>query len=630
MADYKTPGVYVEEISTLPPSVGQVPTAIPAFIGYTQTAVKHGKNLKNVPVHVTSLLEYQEIYGGACSPGQISVSVDDNNHVTDIAFEKRFYLYDNLRMFFANGGGECYIISVGNYNDEINADAIAAGIDACKKEDHPTMLLIPDAVLLEKSADCYSLQQQLLMQCNDLQDRVAILDVYNGFIDRSDEDVVTDFRNGIGINFLKYGASYYPWLQTTLSTPFGFENVVLKGVDGSDIELSSIVTDPSAINKLKEVIEDNKAIKAFIEDPFGDGTSIKEKFFKVDAKVLNTKDELTHYLTVLKDLVDKVIELRDSGNIKNSTLVNELNVKTNESSVFASLVKGITAVNLGAQLAVIDPAAAFPEYELASVKASPALEGIEDEGQLVLKGKAILKSSFEDLIGIISTIKADGEKIQEHDDKIVYDTNTLYKSIVNEIQKELAKLPPGGAMAGVYAMVDNNRGVWKAPANVSLASVVKPWVKIDNNQQEDLNVDVNAGKSINAIRAFTGKGTLVWGARTLAGNDNEWRYVSVRRFFNMVEKSVRLSTNWAVFEPNDANTWIRVKAMIENFLTNLWKQGALAGSTPDQSFFVHIGLGSTMSQVDILEGRMNVEIGMAVVRPAEFIILKFSHKLQES
>jgi phage tail sheath protein FI len=154
-------------------------------------------------------------------------------------------------------------------------------------------------------------------------------------------------------------------------------------------------------------------------------------------------------------------------------------------------------------------------------------------------------------------------------------------------------------------------------------------VKLDNQQQEDLNVDVNAGKSINAIRPFTGKGTLVWGARTLAGNDNEWRYISVRRFFNMVEQSVKLSTGWAVFEPNDVNTWIRVKAMIENYLTNLWKAGALAGPTPDAAFFVNIGLGTTMSAVDILEGRMNIEIGMAAVRPAEFIILKFSHKLQE-
>ena len=98
----------------------------------------------------------------------------------------------------------------------------------------------------------------------------------------------------------------------------------------------------------------------------------------------------------------------------------------------------------------------------------------------------------------------------------------------------------------------------------------------------------------------------------------------------LLEKSLKLSTNWAVFEPNDVNTWTRVKGMIENYLTNLWKQGALAGATPDAAFFVNIGLGTTMSQVDILEGRMNVEIGMAAVRPAEFIVLKFSHKLQES
>jgi hypothetical protein len=220
--------------------------------------------------------------------------------------------------------------------------------------------------------------------------------------------------------------------------------------------------------------------------------------------------------------------------------------------------------------------------------------------------------------------------IKENLDKAVYDTNALYKSIVNEVQKMAALLPPSGSIAGIYAQVDSNRGVWKAPANVSLSSTAGPWLKIDNKQQEDLNVDVTAGKSINAIRPFTGKGTLVWGARTLAGNDNEWRYVSVRRFFNMVEKSVQLSTNWAVFEPNDATTWIRVKAMIENYLTNLWQAGALAGASPDAAFFVNIGLGTTMSAVDILEGRMNIEIGMAAVRPAEFIILKFSHKLQES
>lgn len=191
-------------------------------------------------------------------------------------------------------------------------------------------------------------------------------------------------------------------------------------------------------------------------------------------------------------------------------------------------------------------------------------------------------------------------------------------------------LPPSGAVAGVYAATDAARGVWKAPANVGLAGVIQPVVKIDNSQQDGLNVDATSGKSINVIRAFTGKGSLVWGARTLAGNDNEWRYVPVRRFFNMVEESVMKSTQWAVFEPNAATTWVKVRGMIENYLIDKWREGALAGASPKDAFYVRCGIGTTMTAQDILEGRMNVEIGMAVVRPAEFIVLKFSHKLQTS
>src|SRR4029079_9525762 len=172
------------------------------------------------------------------------------------------------------------------------------------------------------------------------------------------------------------------------------------------------------------------------------------------------------------------------------------------------------------------------------------------------------------------------------------------------------------AIAGVYASVDRARGVWKAPANVSLASVIGPVAKITNEEQENLNVDPTTGKSINAIRAFSGKGTLVWGARTLAGNDNEWRYVSVRRFFNMVEESVKKSTYWAVFEPNDATVWVKVRGMIENYLIDKWREGALAGATPKDAFYVKCALGITMSAQDILEGPLHVEIGMAVVRPA--------------
>ncbi len=184
------------------------------------------------------------------------------------------------------------------------------------------------------------------------------------------------------------------------------------------------------------------------------------------------------------------------------------------------------------------------------------------------------------------------------------------------------------AIAGVYTAVDASRGVWKAPANISLNCVKELTVTITEQDSAELNIDIKGGKSVNAIRFFTGKGFIVWGARTLAGNDNEWRYIPVRRFFNMVEESVTKATEAFVFEPNDATTWVKVRAMIENFLFLLWQQGALAGAKPEHAFYVRCGNGETMSPIDILEGRLIIEIGMAAIRPAEFIILRFSHKMQ--
>ena len=153
----------------------------------------------------------------------------------------------------------------------------------------------------------------------------------------------------------------------------------------------------------------------------------------------------------------------------------------------------------------------------------------------------------------------------------------MYANVRSELSRFSVILPPAAAVAGIYATVDRTRGVWKSPANESLASVRFLTVPIDQDLNDTMNVDPS-GKSINALRAFAGKGFLVWGARTLAGNDNEWRYVSVRRFFNMVEESCKKATEPFVFEPNDANTWVKVKAMIENFLVVQWRDGALAGA----------------------------------------------------
>ena len=241
-----------------------------------------------------------------------------------------------------------------------------------------------------------------------------------------------------------------------------------------------------------------------------------------------------------------------------------------------------------------------------------------------------LNAAFSAASNALSSIAAEAANWCSTHEKFLYDNFPVYRNIIKSVSNTLTACPPSGAIAGIYALVDSTRGVWKAPANVSLAGVIEPTYYFDTDDTDNLNVDPVAGKSINAIRAFSGKGTLVWGARTLSGNDNEWRYISVRRFFNMVEESVKKSTYWAVFEPNDANTWVKVRGMIENYLTQKWREGALTGATTKEAFFVRCGLGVTMNAQDILNGYMNVEIGMAAVRPAEFIVLKFSHKLQTS
>lgn len=204
-----------------------------------------------------------------------------------------------------------------------------------------------------------------------------------------------------------------------------------------------------------------------------------------------------------------------------------------------------------------------------------------------------------------------------------------YQQIVKAIKENLNLLPPSAAMAGIYSMVDNSRGVWKAPANVSINMVTKPSVNITNAEQEDLNMPLN-GKAINAIRSFTGDGIKVWGARTLDGNSQDWRYINVRRTMIYLEESVKNAARAYVFEPNDSGTWINMKCMIENFLRSVWKRGGLAGTTPEDAYSVHIGLGETMTPEDILNGIMRITVLVAISRPAEFIEITFQQQMQKS
>lgn len=178
-------------------------------------------------------------------------------------------------------------------------------------------------------------------------------------------------------------------------------------------------------------------------------------------------------------------------------------------------------------------------------------------------------------------------------------------------------------------MVDQTRGVWKAPANVSLNYVDRPAKDIDDDEQANLNAPMT-GKAINVIRMFRGEGVKVWGARTLDGNSLDWRYINVRRTVSFLEISVKNAARAYVCEPNDANTWSNMKSMIENFLRIVWKYGGLAGNSPEEAFEVHIGLGDTMTNDDILEGILRVTVLVAITHPAEFIEITFQQQMQKS
>lgn len=183
--------------------------------------------------------------------------------------------------------------------------------------------------------------------------------------------------------------------------------------------------------------------------------------------------------------------------------------------------------------------------------------------------------------------------------------------------------PPSGAVCGIYARSDTQRGVHKAPANEVVRGCTGLSVSYNTAEQAKLNPI-----GINLIRAIPGQGIRVWGARTCS-SDGNWKYVNVRRLFLFLEESIRANTNWVVFEPNDESLWARVKGTITLFLETQRRNGALAGSTPDQAYYVNVG-ATTMTQDDILNGRLICEIGVAPVRPAEFVVFRITQITQST
>lgn len=471
MPEYKAPGVYIEEISRLPPAVPALETALPAFIGYTKKAGTQDTPLTLTPTKVKSLLEYETLFGDGPAH-TVTLSFSAAQHLTRATVDRPFYLYESVRLFFANGGWQCVIVSVGNYGHEVSAPQLADGLNAIANLTEPTLIAMPELTLCHEA---HTLEATALAQCAQSPNRFALFDLAacKNTVEFAQE--AERFKQRIGTEHLNNGAAYGPWLVTSFSRTTPLSQLTFK-VEGGIVTAESLAQDEG-----------------------------------------------------MRTLIGQIREAE----------------KTAETSAQCAL--------LNEQL---------------------------------------------------------------------YTLHAQARQWIDAANTALNTLPAIGAVAGVYAATDQARGVWKAPANVSLQQVVQPVFNFNDQQQAEYNVDVNTGKSINLIRSFTGKGTLVWGARTLAGNDNEWRYISVRRLCRWIEASTSKGLESLVFEPNDANTWVRAQAMLENFLTLLWRQGALQGSKPEHAFVVQTGLGKTMTAQDIAQGWMVIEIGLAVVRPAEFIVVR--------
>lgn len=677
-APYKTPGVYIEEIPKFPPSIAPVETAIPAFIGYTEKAIRNGESLLKKPVRIESIAEYEEIFGGG-PPQTMEVYLDNDNAFIGAKKSSGFLLYDSLRMFYANGGGNCYIVSVGSYTDTIQKTPVLEGVAKIEDEDEPTILLFPDAVNLPNS-ELHDVQIASLSQCNKLKDRVTLCDVkYTGATTTAFGTDVKTLRDSIGINNLKYGASYGPWMITSLPRTVSHRDLTLKrnNTSGTVIDLTSLTTDEKILQILFDISKAEAAVNSLKSSEtaavgagktWEDGLKAKSDAYNAsaDTTLATLEDELQGLYNLLAKLLASISTMvgglptivpaspspaaNQTKDLLLKTDIDQYIASSKLKDVFDILaahynyLKVTNAVkisifsdnpdtattDLAKAIALLGYAnsAAFKAVSKAEVTAAYTAAATEKAKADLAYNAAINASGA--IVAFYRFVQKSAAEYEKKFNDSLLNSFVVYKSIVSKATEFLNLLPPSGAVAGVYAAVDRDRGVWKAPANVSLNAVISPAVKISQEQQGEYNVDVNAGKSINIIRSFPGKGVLVWGARTLAGNDNEWRYVNVRRFFNFVEESTKKATEQFVFEPNDANTWVKIQAMIENFLTTLWRQGALQGIKPEHAFYVAVGLGKTMTALDILEGRLIVEIGMAVVRPAEFIILKFSHKMAES
>jgi len=652
----KTPGVYIQELDAFGNAVVPVPTAVPAFIGYTAQTSFNGKNLVKKAVKITSLADFLSVYGNEPPQVKFDVSMD----LDPAKFITLLTAFSEASNAFGTATNDVAVKTTAKQEADTAveeaeedkksglqpaADTAQTDLDTANKTlttanetKVKTLALVNRTMTLNDNFkawfDALKPLQTTLVGALSANPQVkatitaAQTPVTTALAPDDLATVKTTYNETATKADFSFGGYAYTLTRSTVnyrmygSMKFFYENgggecyvMSIGGYDPTEKNLSDTTDFLAAIKLLEKEMEPTMlVIPDLIEiTPTPNAYSLQGEMINHCATMMNR------------------VALLDIPGGFSEPPTGETSVDTFRNNVSGTLAKNNSY------------AAAYYPWLHTTVYQSSNISYLNFTNNNATYGdiSSMLTEEFTDKDGKLDdeykkVISAFSKDLQnnppqtplEQADAALNNLSKSYQLIKAKILSKLNLMAPSAAMAGIYTMVDNNIGVWQAPANVVMQSVEKPAIKIDNQTQEDLNKPLS-GKSVCAIRAFKGEGNLVWGARTLDGNSNDWRYINVRRTLIFIEQSVKEAAKAYVFAPNDASTWVNVQSMISNFLIGVWKQGGLVGPKPADAFSVSVGLGVTMSNDDIQNGIMRVSVKVAVSHPAEFIEITFQQQQQK-
>ena len=583
MAEYLSPGVYVEEYDSGAVPMQGVSTSTAGFIGMAQRGPVSGK-----PQFVTSFADYKRAFGGYLSEAKFG--------------EARFLPYA-VEQFFLNGGSRAYIMRVAAEGAE--AAKGAAGVlrvEAANPGEwgNRIRVSIEPSYKAKTQVAAVNGAELTLKNAEGFQagDVVELFDgrtsAYATILSALDNTITLDAPCALSVADTTIGTSkFIRTCELTLTVRF----------DEAEETYADVSLAPEAPNFIGARTLKSDLIRVSVEKAPKAAQPLRVKEEKKDEK----KEEAPAPVPAAVKLVAPI------------DLVGGVDVLTLSGGSDGKVAAVNPAVYLGKDNGPGKRSglAAFLENEDVSILAIPGVTMPEVQAALIAHCEN-KKSCFA-----ILDVPVDRKKTNDVAEfRDMYDTSyaAMYHpwlEMFDPLSRRSAYFPPSGAMAGIYARTDSERGVHKAPAN----EVVRGCTGLSCNYNE-AEQDILNPRGVNLIRAFTGRGIRVWGARTMSSN-GLWKYLNVRRLFIYVEESIRANTSWVVFEPNSQVLWGRVTRTIETFLATCWRDGALAGASPSEAYFVECG-PTTMTKDDIDNGRLICNIGIAPVKPAEFVIFRIT------